>query len=268
MNNEEYFNGFINRYADVMNTAYLPERLLAIENSFFNRWVLEMPNEFERWADPWNVSEWMEGFYNNHLVFQEELLCKTEVVRDQLQGVFNLDGQFQLNLEVEPAGAGYIQVNTITPECPWEGIYYQGIPVTLTAFPNEDYAFEFWEQNGEVINLLDPTWIGEIDLSEITFKAIFESTINVDEFSTNVSPNLKVYPNPASSLVSIKSQTEAIALVNVYSGDGKLLETQASGRNQLNYQIDLSAFPQGILTIRVVYVNGQEESTRILHLGY
>jgi hypothetical protein len=266
MNNETYFNSFVNRYADVMNTAYLPERLLAIENSFFNRFVLEMPNEYQRWADPWNVSGWMDSFYNNHLAFQEELLCKTEVVRDQLQAVYNLDGQFLLNLEVEPAGAGYIQVNTISPECPWSGIYYRGIPVTLTAFANENFAFEYWEQNGEVADILNPEWVGELDLSEITFKAIFETTINVEELAGNTNKGLQVYPNPASSQVFIKSPSSAIESLKIYSMDGKLLETHALGMNQSNFTLSLASYPEGMLTIRVTYFNGNEESSRVMHL--
>lgn len=265
MNNESYFNSFVNRYADVMNTAYTPERLIAIENTFFDRWVTEMPNEFERWADPWNVAGWMEGFYNNHLAFQDELLCKTEVVRDQLQGVLELDGQFLLNLEVEPAGAGYIQVNTISPDCPWSGIYYRGIPVSLTAFANENYAFEFWEQNGQVTDVLNPQWQGELDLSEITFKAFFESTINVDEFDRKA--DLKVYPNPASSQVFIKSPSAGINSVMVYSIDGKLLETHAVGMNPTTFTLGLESYPQGMLTIRVLFVDGDEESSRIMHLS-
>ncbi len=52
MQNKRYKNYFINRSADVMNTAYRLDRLLAIDNSFYAQTVTEMPKEYARWGDP------------------------------------------------------------------------------------------------------------------------------------------------------------------------------------------------------------------------
>jgi hypothetical protein len=49
MQNERYRNYFINRYADVMNTVYLFDRLSAIDNNFYAQTVIEMPKEYARW---------------------------------------------------------------------------------------------------------------------------------------------------------------------------------------------------------------------------
>lgn len=145
MNNPRFRNYFINRYADLLNTSYSPERLQAIENSFFNQTVLEMPNQYQRWAEPWNVQGYMDFFYNNHLIFQSELACRSEQVRLHMQNGFQLPEQISLTLDVEPAGAGRIQINTITPaQLPWTGIYFNGNPVTITAIANPGYTFDHW----------------------------------------------------------------------------------------------------------------------------
>ena len=81
-----------------------------------------MPKEFARWGDPWNVQGQMNEFFDRHIHLQEEIECKTEVVRDQIEDVLDLDGQFDLYLDALPAGAGVIHLNTIEPpEYPWEG---------------------------------------------------------------------------------------------------------------------------------------------------
>ncbi len=145
LENEAYKNYFINRYADVMNTAYSPSRLLAIDNEFFNQTVIEMANEYQRWGDPWNVPQSLNDFNNNHLIFQSELTCRSEQVRNHVVDNFDLNGQVDVTINVSPAGAGRILLNTITPEdLPWTGIYFDGVPVTMTAIANPGYSFDHW----------------------------------------------------------------------------------------------------------------------------
>ncbi len=145
LENEQYKNYFINRYADLMNTTYATSKLLEIETDFFNQTVVEMANEYQRWADPWNVPGWLNYFNENHLVFQSELACRSEQVRNHVEDNFDLDGQVEVTINVSPAGAGRIVLNTITPEnLPWTGIYFDGVPVTMTAVANPGYSFDHW----------------------------------------------------------------------------------------------------------------------------
>lgn len=55
LQNNEFHDFFINRYADILNTSYQTERLPAVEQNFYDQSVAEMPNEYFRWADPNNV---------------------------------------------------------------------------------------------------------------------------------------------------------------------------------------------------------------------
>ncbi len=66
MQNERYRNYFINRFADVMNTAYRFDHISPVENDMFNQMVVEMPKEYARWGDPNNIPEQMAAFTDNH----------------------------------------------------------------------------------------------------------------------------------------------------------------------------------------------------------
>ena len=56
---------------------------------------------------------------------------------------FGLSGQVTLTLNTSPAGAGRIEISTITPTSyPWSGVYFNGNPVTITAIPNPGYTFD------------------------------------------------------------------------------------------------------------------------------
>ena len=69
-------------------------------------------------------------------------------VRGQIQSEFGLSGQVTLTLQVQPAGAGRIEISTITPTSyPWSGVYFNGNPVTITAIPNPGYSFDHWRSN-------------------------------------------------------------------------------------------------------------------------
>ncbi|MBK8345879.1 MAG: lamin tail domain-containing protein [Bacteroidetes bacterium] len=53
-----------------------------------------------------------------------------------------------ITIAVNPPGAGYIKISTIVPEnLPWTGVYFDGVPVTLTAIPNPGYTFVNWDDN-------------------------------------------------------------------------------------------------------------------------
>ena len=66
-----------------------------------------------------------------------------------------MTSQVTLTIQVSPAGAGRIQISTVTPTSyPWSGVYFNGNPVTITAIPNPGYTFDHWRSN-TVINTND-----------------------------------------------------------------------------------------------------------------
>ncbi|MBE0639535.1 MAG: CotH kinase family protein [Bacteroidales bacterium] len=205
--NARFRNYFINRFADVMNTAYHFEKMFALEQSMFNQMVLEMPDEYARWGDPNNIPGQMEVFTNNHLEFQSQLSQRTNQVRNHLQSHFNLPGQVEVILNVYPENAGKIKISTVTPDSyPWQGVYFDGIPVKIEALPEDGFIFLEWGNNGLINNILNPVFLDTLNTGaqNIAFDAYFE------ELTTSVTKpadrsEFSIYPNPAKNLLSIIS---------------------------------------------------------------
>ena len=179
MENPQFRNYFINRYADVMNTSYGIDRLLPIENNMFVQTALEMPKEFQRWGDPNRINQQMADFTNNHLVFREQLAARTEQVRNHIISNFNLTGPVSVTLSVFPPEAGKIKISTIVPkELPWTGVYFDGNPVKITALPNPGYTFSHWDANTVMpVQNTQP----ELNLnipSDAIFNAVFSNNLN------------------------------------------------------------------------------------------
>ena len=214
--NSFYKNYFINRYADLMNTAFQYDKLAAIENSMFNQTVLEMPKEYARWGDPNNIAGQMNFFINNHQVLLSQLNVRSSQVRNHLQNDFSMVAQVDVTLDVYPVGAGKIKISTIVPDSlPWTGVYFNGNPVKLTALPNPGYEFSFWDTNA-VLSVVDTnTAITRNITASTTFKAVFNYTgvggrisiseVNYNSDSTRNAGNWIEFHNYGNDLVNMSN---------------------------------------------------------------
>ncbi len=146
--NESFKHRFINRFADLLNTAFLPERFSEIVNYTFDEvspYLTEDANRFPK-TEFYLPSEKQEllNWGNN----------QPPVTRGQIQDQFALNGMYNLTLNLSNENAGYIKVNTVfieenTPGVsgnpyPWTGIYYDEVPITLQAFAKTGYVFSHW----------------------------------------------------------------------------------------------------------------------------
>ena len=144
LQNETFRCNFANRYADLMNTVFLPEEFNATVNELSGLIDNAMPDHVDFWSLPDSYFTWtalVEGLKNYNAQ-------RIGYAREHVNSSLNFNGQVEINLDVFPAGAGTIQISTIVPEeYPWQGIYFNGCPVTITAIANEGFEFSHWEDN-------------------------------------------------------------------------------------------------------------------------
>lgn len=140
LDNTTFRNYFINRSADLMNTIYLPSYYEATLDGIKNTFGTEINTHYARWdGDMWyhdfHISR-MRTFMNDRPTYH----------RDDIEESFGLAKQVDITLDVDPPGTGVIKINTIYPDnLPWTGVYFDGVPVTITAIPNTGYTFDHWE---------------------------------------------------------------------------------------------------------------------------
>lgn len=200
--NTEFKNYFVDRYADLMNTIFLPSTMQQNADVLHDEMLPEMARHFTRWGGSFwggligpsdNVTEW-ENEIDTMMLFATN---RIGFARNQIQSQFGLTKQVDITLDVIPAGAGKIKISTITPESlPWTGVYFDGVPVTITAIPNPGYEFKYWEANS---NLVTNDSLSSITLNVDTndlFKAHFEI----------LELGLDVYPNPFNNNITINFQ--------------------------------------------------------------
>ena len=87
------------------------------------------------------------------------------VVRNDLLSEFSLIKETKIKMEVYPLSSGTIKLNTIEPQqYPWEGIYFDGVPIKLTAIPQPGYSFVKWMPSPFITDTLNTSFQSNVNL--------------------------------------------------------------------------------------------------------
>jgi hypothetical protein len=200
--NPEFKNYFVNRFADLMNTAFQADHYMPIVNSMYSELLPDLPRHLQLW----NNASMQNGLFglgtmanytNQRNILLDQFINRNTFVRDQMVTEFNLVKKVNVSLDVFPAGAGYIKISTIIPETlPWTGVYFDGVPVKITAIANPGYTFQNWVQNMTLPagSLLQSSITQNIDQNDL-FKAVFigspeEPSLTISEIQYNPDPSV------------------------------------------------------------------------------
>lgn len=251
--NDRFRNYFINRFADLMNTKYLYENISAIENKMFALTYSEMSNEYMRWGDPNNISGQMADFTNNHFTLNDQFSQRTAQVRNHILSNFNLENQVALTLDVIPAGSGKIHISTITPEVyPWQGVYFNGIPVEIKAEPSPGYVFNQWIKNDLISDTLNAVFLDTLDAETINFTAIFEQD-NVGILpDKSFADGFSLFPNPATEILYLSNKNQSKAEFQIIDMTGHIIQEGVTNGVGSVTSINVSNLPPSLYHLRII----------------
>jgi hypothetical protein len=181
--NTTFRNKFINRYADLINSYFQPQRLLDQIAVCKSAIVSEIPENIKRWNRPSSFAAW-EANINLMVNFATN---RPNVARGHIQSRFNLvDGTRVITVNVSNTAHGYVRVNTIdilpsTPGLaanpyPWTGTYYKNVSISLTALPKPGFKFLQWENITTNAVLTTPT-IDFLPSSGSNYRAVFTTDL-------------------------------------------------------------------------------------------
>jgi Leucine-rich repeat (LRR) protein len=141
---------FINRFTDHMNSTFKTDRVVSVLDQTHAVFSPEMEEFFMRWdSREDSLEKWGEEVETMRIFAQE----RPEFVRQHIMDQFSLNGTAILTVNTDEE-KGYMKINSIdiTTNLPgvenpdlWSGIYFKGIPLTITAIPKPGYRFSGWE---------------------------------------------------------------------------------------------------------------------------
>ena len=113
----------------------------------------EIEEHIQRWGVPKSsLKSWLENVDE----IRQFALARPTYQRQHLLEQFNLSGLASLTLRANQT-AGFIRINTIDireetvgvdDPASWTGIYFQDVPVKITAIPASGYRFVRWQETG------------------------------------------------------------------------------------------------------------------------
>ena len=154
LDNASFRNAFINRFADQMNTTYMPERIVSFIDEKERSLAPEMEEFFERWGGKKEgLQEKWQAEIADMRAFAEN---RPAYIRQFIIDQFNLNGSAELIVHIDE-GKGSVIVNSLeignsagdAALFTWRGNYFDGVPITITAVPQAGYRFSHWEGSDE-----------------------------------------------------------------------------------------------------------------------
>lgn len=139
LENHEFKRTFINRLADLMNTTFSNAAMLAELGRITSATDVEAMLHYERWSCDWSARVWHAGE-----LIPEFFRVRSGHVQEQVLDRFTLPNKVLLSFASFPPDAGSIALNTLEPELPFEGTYFNGNAIDLTAYASEGFVFDHW----------------------------------------------------------------------------------------------------------------------------
>jgi hypothetical protein len=139
LDNPVFFDRFLSRAADLLNTTLAPQSVIAHVDRLAAELEPDIHYEMIRWASP---SKWESSVQE----LRDFARRRPDFFRQHMVEAFDLDGTAQLAFKPPASRSGSVAVNRVlVPDLPWQGVYFQGLPVHVVAVPAPGYRFAGWE---------------------------------------------------------------------------------------------------------------------------
>ncbi len=200
LENDRFKNRFINRFADLINTSFTPERIESMVLEEYSKLGPDLDDHYHRWsidyflhAYPWEPHD------SRHMRDLNDLIGyaydQPARQRQHIRNRFGISADSEITLNVSDPALGHVRINTVeihdrTPGVgdvpyPWTGVYFNGIPIELEAIPNDGYRLAGWQVDGPVdfnhVNIRNDIGSGrfEIGLAEEGVRPFTDEEITV-----------------------------------------------------------------------------------------
>jgi hypothetical protein len=245
LENSEFKNEFIQRYAAHLNTTFVPEHILNVIDSLATIIADEIPRHKARWEQSISYgTSWL----GNVQIMKDFALNRPANSINHFLTKFNLSGTYVLNLSINNSKWGRVYTNSVMiKNNNVNNVFFKNVPVRLKAVAMPGYRFVRWEGGSSSTN-------NEISLNigvDTALTAIFEpdeliySSIIINEINYKSSPIFDTedwveFYNPLDQPIDIsgwKFRDEDISNTFVFPS-----ETIVDGKNYLVLCRDTTKF--------------------------
>lgn len=155
--NAAFRTAFVTRYANALNTTFLPYRTSAIVGQAAERIAPEIETHFRRWGRAYTQAQWQQAV---NTVLTQFSATRHAVSWSHVNGAFGLGGTGALTVRNDCADGrgGRFRVNGVmidtatdgvTNRAAWTGTFFRNLAVPVEAVPDPGYVFVGWRGTSE-----------------------------------------------------------------------------------------------------------------------
>jgi gliding motility-associated-like protein len=144
LTNPDFKAFYINRYADLINTALKCDKIMPHFNYFKTILTPEMPRHIAKWGSGTSLAQWNQ----NMDTLESRINKRCTLIDSAIIKCYNVNGPYAITVDVDPPGAGNVKLNTIwLNNFLWTGHYFGGVKMTFkeTVSDTALYEFDYWE---------------------------------------------------------------------------------------------------------------------------
>ncbi len=144
LTNPAFKSMYINRYADLLNTAFKCDSIMDHFYYFKNILTPEMPRHVAKWGSGSTLADWNR----NMDTLQSKIHQRCSYIEQKIKDCYQVTGPYPVAVNVLPVGAGAVKLNTIwLPNYIWHGNYFGGVTMSFEqkVVDTANYVFDHWE---------------------------------------------------------------------------------------------------------------------------
>jgi len=278
--NETFRHRFISLLAGDLNTRFRPEFVAGRIGEFRDVYAPEIEEHRDRHFYSAGRSE--QGWQHHIRVMKEFAQRRPAYLRSFVMEHFDIDDTVRLELNVPDIRGGHVEVGGIpihkdTPGVPeehyrWTGTWFEGVPVTMKAVPEEGWVFLEWQNlNGEPFDFDEISVQGPADPGEISFVWIPQDDLAITAVflrveDTQAEPDEQQpsrfrlhqnYPNPFNNQTTIPYDLPERAAVTfeIHSVTGRLVKRVDLGLREPgshSMRLDTRGMASGVYLYRMI----------------
>jgi len=235
LKNQDFKQYYISRYIDLLNTTFSCSNMLGYLDTIVNTIDPEMKRHIARWGGTYE--EWRQNV--QRLRYFIERRC--ELLNSGLNSCYSLTGPYPITFDINPVGAGKLNVNSLTiEEFPYVGKYFGGININLVPTVNDpnEYKFDKFTSSNGSSNIFDTTTLKVLRViqSDTILANFVKVTTSIGELPNNANSFLaSAYPTFFTDEVNLIYDLPIESSINasLYDNNGQKIATILSGKDIL-----------------------------------
>lgn len=237
LENPQFKTDFINRCADHLNVTFHPNRVNQHIDAIKAMIEPEIQRHQARWAG--SIRNWRQ----NVQVLKQFANFRSTYVKAHFITKFQLNGMARITLDIAPPEAGHLKVNSLLlTQFPWQGDYFNGIPIHIEAIPEENYRFVGWSDSAFNYNQK----ISVTSSQDVILTAYFkETSMTAIEHNKNDGLEFSLgqnYPNPfnSSTFICYELPENSYVIITIFNLNGQEIarlvnQYEQAGRHRLEW---------------------------------